>query len=110
VTLNSVIVGTPPDAGLFNLSVTGGNPAGGTNPANNVGNGGTTGAVSVDEATDITIIESAGTGTVAANYYNTFVCSNFQGPAVGTLWASSFRPPMAMPPKTSHARSLIALK
>ncbi|HPV22532.1 MAG TPA: choice-of-anchor Q domain-containing protein [Casimicrobium sp.] len=87
VTLNSVIVGTPPDAGLFNLSVTGGNPAGGTNPANNVGNGGTTGAVSVDEATDITIIESAGTGTVAANYYNTFVCSNFQGPAVGTLWS-----------------------
>jgi hypothetical protein len=87
VTLNSVIVGTPPDAGLFNLSVTGGNPAGGTNPANNVGNGGTTGAVSVDEATDITITESAGTGTVAANYYNTFVCSNFQGPAVGTLWS-----------------------
>jgi Divergent InlB B-repeat domain len=87
VTVNKVIIGTPPDAGRFNLSVTGGNPAGGTNPANNVGNGGTTGAVSVDDGALITLSETAAAGSSLSNYYVTSQCAGDSGVVVGPSWS-----------------------
>ncbi|HPG60374.1 MAG TPA: choice-of-anchor Q domain-containing protein [Casimicrobium sp.] len=87
VTLNKVIVGTPPDSGRFNLSISGGNPTGGVNPANNVGNGGTTGAVSVDDGALITLSETAAAGSSLGNYYVTLQCAGESGVLVGPSWS-----------------------
>ena len=64
ITINKVLVdGVGADAGLFNLEIDGATAGG----ASDVGNGGTSGAVTVPAGT-YTIGESAGTGTNLANY------------------------------------------
>jgi hypothetical protein len=79
VTLNKSLVPAS-DSGLFNLSITGGSPTGGTNPAGNQGNGGSTGAVKVNPSTLITLAETAetaetaGTSTSLANYSTALSC------------------------------------
>ncbi|MDB5928500.1 MAG: conserved repeat domain protein, partial [Polaromonas sp.] len=77
VTLNKALVPTS-NTGVFNLSITGGTPApaGGTNPANNQGNGGSTGAVKVAPSSTITLAETAGTSpsTSLANYTTALSC------------------------------------
>jgi hypothetical protein len=58
------------DAGKFNLSVDG------TNKATDVGDGGTTGAVTVLTTGTHTIGESAGAGTTLSDYNSTWACSD----------------------------------
>ena len=82
VTLRKLITGIPTDSGRFNLSVSGGNPSGGTNPASNVGSGGTTGPVRVDEGAAITLTETEGTGSFLSNYATTLSCMDGNGDAV----------------------------
>ncbi|MDD4929563.1 MAG: GEVED domain-containing protein [Gallionella sp.] len=77
-----------PDAGKFSLTVSGGAPAGGTNPAANVGNTGTTNFVAVDAAGVITVQEVAGTATSLANYTTTLTCTLGDGTTAVTLSAS----------------------
>ena len=61
------------DSGLFNLAVEG------TTYATNVGNGGTTGAVYINDRDDITIAETAGTATSLNSYSTSLVCKNNNG-------------------------------
>jgi len=70
------------DPGVFSLSVTGGNAAGGTNPQNGVtfaGNGtasNTTGPIAVDAGTAITFSETAALGTTLSDYTTTVACTD----------------------------------
>ena len=61
------------DNGLFNLKIEG------TTYATNIGNAGTTGEIYVDEDDDITVSETAGTGTQLSNYTTSLVCKNNNG-------------------------------
>lgn len=61
------------DTGLFNLRVEG------TTYATNVGNNGTTSAIYVDDRTDITVSEMAGSSTTLNGYSTTLVCKNNNG-------------------------------
>ncbi len=61
------------DSGLFNLKVEG------TTYAANVGNGGTTGEVYVDEDENITVSETQGTNTLLSGYNTSIVCKNENG-------------------------------
>jgi uncharacterized repeat protein (TIGR01451 family) len=63
------------DTGKFNLSISGGSPTGGTNPANDVVDAGTTGFVAVTRGSDITVQETAGTATSLSNYTTTLNCA-----------------------------------
>ncbi|MCU4121418.1 beta strand repeat-containing protein [Variovorax sp. N23] len=82
VTLTKAIVGVPVDGGVFNLQITGGAPSGGTNPANDVGHGGTTGAVRVATGATVTLAETAGTATLLSNYIPALACTDGNGAAV----------------------------
>jgi len=81
VTVIKNIVGTPTDGGLFNLSLTPGGSTfvGGTNPASNVGNLGTTGPITVDAGQNMWVLETAGTGTSLGNYTANLVCKDGTG-------------------------------
>ena len=84
VTLNMNISGTVPDLGLFNLSISNGNPTGGSNPNNTQGSGSTTGAVSVDRNTVLTLTGSQSSGTSLTNYDSTIACVDDTGAAYTT--------------------------
>ena len=89
VTLKKTVVDTL--GGLFNLSISGGSPAGGTNPINNVGNGGSTGAVTVTPGATITVAETAGTGTALGNYTTALACVDGTGASVSTSGSGTSR-------------------
>ncbi len=76
------------DTGKFNLTVSGGNSVGGTNPANNIANNGTTNFVAVDAAGTITVQETAGTATNLSNYTTALSCKLGDGTTAVTLTAS----------------------
>ncbi len=78
------LVVTATDAGKFNLTLSGGNPAGGTNPANDVVSTGTTGFVGVDAGATITLQQVAGTANDLANYTTTLSCVQGDGTTVVT--------------------------
>lgn len=61
------------DAGLFNLKIEG------TTYAPNVGNGGTTGEVYVDEDDNITVSETQGTNTSMSSYSTSITCRDKNG-------------------------------
>ncbi|MDO8266192.1 MAG: hypothetical protein Q7T41_04605 [Candidatus Saccharibacteria bacterium] len=61
------------DNGLFNLKIEG------NTYATNIGNSGNTGEIYVDEDDDITVSETAGTGTQLSNYTTSLVCKNNNG-------------------------------
>lgn len=82
VSLAKAIVGTPSDGGKFNLQISGGAPSGGTNPANDIGHGGTTGAVRVATSATVTLAETAGAGTLLTNYTPALACTDGNGTAV----------------------------
>jgi uncharacterized repeat protein (TIGR01451 family) len=63
------------DSGKFNLTVSGGTPTGGANPATNVGNTGTTDYVIVSRDSTITVQETAGTGTSLSDYTTLLNCT-----------------------------------
>lgn len=92
VTLNKALVPVS-DGGLFNLSITGGSPSptGGTNPANNQGNGGSTGAVKVNPSSVITLTETAGTSTSLANYSTAFNCVDASAASVTVTGSGTSR-------------------
>jgi len=90
------------DTGRFNLSISGGSPSGGANPANNVGDTGTTGYVNVARGSTITVQETGGTIPVTnlANYITTLSCVTDTGTTLidnvtltGTPRSSSFIAP-----------------
>lgn len=83
VTLKKALVPAS-NSGLFNLSITGGTPVpvGGTNPANNQGNGGSTGAVKVAPSSVITLAETAGTSTLLSDYTTALSCVDGDGTSV----------------------------
>ena len=89
VTLKKTLVDTL--GGLFNLSISGGSPVGGTNPANDVGDGGSTGAVTVTPGATITVAETAGTGTALANYTTNLSCVDGNGATVPTTGSGTSR-------------------
>ncbi len=89
ITLNKTLVDTL--GGLFNLTITGGSPSDGTNSVNNVGDGGSTGPVSVTQGATITVAETAGTGTALANYTTTLSCVDGNGAAVATTGSGTSR-------------------
>lgn len=83
VQLRKTVVGTPLDGGQFNLQISGGNPQPvATNPATNVGTGGSTGLVGVDVSSTVTLTETAGAGTNLANYTSSLACTTFAGAVV----------------------------
>ena len=83
IRLTKAIVGTPPDSGLFNLQISGGNPTPlATNPATNVGNGGATADVGLDASSTVTLTETAGSGASLANYSTSMACTTFAGTPV----------------------------
>ncbi len=82
ITLNKTILGTPQDGGLFNLLISGGAPIGGNNPAIDSGNGDSTGIVRIIPGSTINLAESAGTGTVLANYESALNCVNDLGDSI----------------------------
>lgn len=86
VNLVNRIVGTPPDGGLFSLTVGGGSPGidGTANPALNVGTGGGVSSLGVNAATALTMTEAAGTGTSLTNYTPTFACQDDHGTSYTT--------------------------
>lgn len=92
VTLNKTLVPAS-DSGKFNLSVTGGTPApsGGTNPAGNQGNGGSTGAVKVAPSSVITLAETAGTSTLLSNYTTALSCVDGSGTSVPVTGSGTSR-------------------
>lgn len=61
------------DSGRFNLKIEG------TTHAANVGDGGTTGKVVVDDDENITVSETQGTSTTLSNYSTTIVCKDENG-------------------------------
>lgn len=61
------------DDGLFNLKIEG------TTYASSVGNNGTTGVVEIDDDENITIAETAATGTSLTSYFTSFECRNENG-------------------------------
>ena len=76
ITVVNQILGTPPDNGLFNLTIGGGAPGvdGTANPVLAVGNGGTISNIGVNAGGALTIAETVGSGTVFANYLSSFAC------------------------------------
>ena len=76
ITVINQILGTPPDSGLFNLTVGGGAPGvdGTANPVLASGNGGTIANIGVNAGAALTIAETAASGTVFANYLSSFAC------------------------------------
>ena len=74
VTLRKSIIGALLDVGLFNLSITGGTPSGGTNPTNHDTHNGGTGAVSVNENTITTVTETAGAANLLSNSSSSLSC------------------------------------
>lgn len=60
------------DGGLFNLTASG---AGVSGTATNIGNGGTLMVPSIAATTEVTITETAGSGTVLANYGSALTCT-----------------------------------
>ena len=69
ITVNKVFSPTG-DPGLVNLSIDG------TGHATNVGNGGTTGAITVNTGTTHAVAESAGTGTALTDYTTSISCTD----------------------------------
>ena len=90
VTLNKALLPVS-DSGLFDLSITGGSPTGGTNPASNQGNGGSTGAVKVNPSTLITLAETAGTSTSLANYTTALSCVDASATSVPVAGSGTSR-------------------
>ena len=90
ITLNKALVPAS-NSGVFNLSITGGNPTGVTNPASNQGNGGSTGAVKVDPSTVITLAETAGTSTSLANYTTALSCVDASATSVPVAGSGTSR-------------------
>ncbi len=77
--LKKQITGSAPDGGLFNLTIAGANAGPGTNPALNVGSGGTTTGIGVDADSVVSLTETAGTGTSMSNYVSGVKCRDFAG-------------------------------
>lgn len=92
VTLKKALVPAS-NSGLFNLSITGGTPVpdGGTNPANNQGNGGSTGAVKVAPSSVITLAETAGTSTLLSSYTTALSCVDGDGTSVPVTGSGTSR-------------------
>jgi hypothetical protein len=76
ITVNKVLSPTS-DPGLFNLVIDG------VPQASDVGNGGTTGAITVTAGSTYTVGETAGTGTSLGNYDSTVEC-HLSGSPAGT--------------------------
>ena len=76
ITVINQILGTPPDNGLFNLTVGGGAPGidGTANPLLAAGNGATIANIGVNAGGALTIGETVASGTVFANYQSSFAC------------------------------------
>ena len=76
ITIVHQILGTPPDNGLFNLTVGGGAPGvdGTANPVLAVGNGATIANIGVNAGAALTVGETVASGTVFANYLSSFAC------------------------------------
>ena len=92
VTLKKALVPAS-NSGLFNLSITGGTPVpdGGTNPANNQGNSGSTGAVKVAPSSVITLAETAGTSTLLSSYTTALSCVDGDGTSVPVTGSGTSR-------------------
>ena len=76
ITVVHQILGTPPDNGLFNLTIGGGAPGvdGTANPVLAAGNGATITNIGVNAGGALTIGETVASGTVFANYLSSFAC------------------------------------
>jgi uncharacterized repeat protein (TIGR01451 family) len=104
IIIGKVVVGTAPDGGKFNLTVSGGRPQTElvTNPAIDVSSGGWGMRIGVDAGSTVTISETAGTLTSLSNYTATANC----GPGVtvtpvsGTPGAFTLTAPSASAPAT----------
>ncbi|MDB5743499.1 MAG: conserved repeat domain protein [Polaromonas sp.] len=90
VTLNKALVPVS-NGGVFNLSITGGSPTGGVNPASNQGHGGSTGAVKVNPSSVITLTETAGTSTSLSNYSTAFSCVDGSAASVAVTGSGTSR-------------------
>ncbi|PIF77781.1 hypothetical protein CLU95_4960 [Variovorax sp. 54] len=99
VQIGKVVVGTAPDGGKFNLTVSGGRPQTEflTNPVIDVSSGGFGDRVGVDAGSTITISETAGTLTSLSNYTATASCSSGVAvtPVSGTPGAFTLTAPSA---------------
>lgn len=106
VQIRKVVVGTAPDGGKFDLTVSGGRPQTEflTNPAIDVSSGDSGDRVGVDAGSTVTISETAGTLTSLSNYTSTASCARgvTVTPVPGTPGAFTLTAPSASAPQSER--------